>query len=139
MQYFWIIYAIFFDYFLLPYGLIHNIFVCLSQIECNMLLLAKEQKTYFEEHAEKFLKEKNITKAQLAKEMGVAPQNINKLFGTKNALTLSKIASYLNIPLQVLLFGNEEKERDIHGCIYVDRTAHLISNKQDLLDLVNEL
>ncbi len=111
----------------------------MSQIECNMLLLAKEQKTYFEEHAEEFLKEKNITKAQLAKEMGVAPQNINKLFGTKNALTLSKIASYLNIPLQVLLFGNEEKERDIHGCIYVDRTAHLISSKEDLINLVNEL
>ena len=109
------------------------------EIECNMPVLAKEQKTYFEEHAEDFLKEKNITKAQLAKEMGIVPQNIKKLFGTKNALTLSKIASYLDIPLQVLLFGKENQERDILGCIYVDRTAHLISSKKDLLDLVNEL
>ena len=73
--------------------------------DCNMFVLIKEQKTYFEEHADDFLKEKGITKAQLAKAMGVAPQNINKLFGTKNALTLSNIATYLNIPLQVLLFG----------------------------------
>ena len=110
-----------------------------AENECNMSVLAKEQKTYFEEHAEEFLKEKNISKALFAKEMGVAPQNINKLFGTKNALTLSKIASYLDIPLQVLLFGKEDKEQDVHGCIYVDRTAHLISSKEDLINLANEL
>lgn len=104
-----------------------------------MPVLAKEQKTYFEEHAEDFLKEKNISKAQLAKEMGVAPQNINKLFGTKNALTLSKIASYLDTPLQVLLFGKEEKERDILGCVFVDGTEHIIRSKDDILDLVKEL
>ena len=104
-----------------------------------MPVLAKEQKTFFEEHAEDFLKEKNITKAQLAKEMGVAPQNINKLFGTKNALTLSKIASYLDTPLQVLLFGKEEKDRDILGCVFVDRTAHLITSKEDLISLANKL
>ena len=104
-----------------------------------MPVLAKEQKTYFEEHAEDFLKEKDISKAQFAKEMGVAPQNINKLFGTKNALTLSKIASFLDIPLQVLLFGKEEKERAILGCVFVDGTEHLIRSKEDLKDLLNEL
>ena len=103
-----------------------------------MLLLAKEQKTFFEEHAEDFLKDKNITKAQFAKAMGVAPQNINKLFGTKNALTLSNIASFLDIPLQVLLFGKEEKERDIHGCVYVDGTPRLINNRSDIEQLLKD-
>ena len=107
--------------------------------ECNMLVLAKEQKTYFEEHAEEILKEKNITKAQLAKMIGVAPQNINKLFATKNAMTLAMVASYLGIPLQVILFGREEEERDIHGCIYVDKAAHLISSKEDIINLLSEL
>lgn len=104
-----------------------------------MPVSAKGQKTYFEEHAEEILKEKNLTKAQFAKAMSIAPQNINKLFGTKNALTLSKIASFLGIPLQVLLFGREEEVVDILGCIYVDKTAHLISNKEDIINLLSEL
>lgn len=107
--------------------------------ECNMSVLAKEQKTYFEEHAEEILKEKNITKAQLAKAMGVAPQNINKLFGTKNAITLSNIATFLNIPLQVLLTGIETKERNIHGCVYVDGKPVLINGGEDLIKLAKEV
>lgn len=107
--------------------------------ECNMSVLAKEQKTYFEEHAEEILKEKNISKAQLAKAMGVAPQNINKLFGTKNALTLSNIASFLNTSLQVLLFGKEGKDKDIHGCIFIDGDPVIVNNKAELLKLTTTL
>ena len=107
--------------------------------EYNMFVLAKEQKTYFEEHAEEILKENNITKAQLAKAMGVAPQNINKLFGTKNALTLSNIASFLNTPLQVLLFGKDGKDKEIHGCIYINGEPNLINSKKDLVSLVEGL
>ena len=104
-----------------------------------MLLLEKDQRTYFEGHADDILKERGISKAQFSKAMGVAPQNINKLFGTKNAITLSNIANYLNIPLQVLLTGTETKERDIHGCVYVDGKPSLISSKEDLTNLLNDL
>ena len=105
----------------------------------NMIVLSKEQSTYFEQHADEILKEKGVSKAQFAKALGVAPQNINKLLGTKNALTLSNIASYLNIPLPFLLFGNAEKERDIHGCIYIDGIPHLVNSKDDLETLMTEL
>ena len=37
------------------------------------------EKTYFEEHAAEILAAANMNKAQFAKEMGVLPQNINKL------------------------------------------------------------
>lgn len=104
-----------------------------------MFLLEKDQRTYFEEHADDILKEKGISKAQFAKTMGVAPQNINKLFGTKNAITLSNIANYLNIPLQVLLTGNETKGRDIHGCVYVDGKPILINGGEDVIKLAEEM
>jgi len=104
-----------------------------------MQVLSKEQKTYFEEHAYEILKERGLSKAQFAKAMGVIPQNINKLVGTKNICTLTNIANYLDIPLQVMLFGKDENEQDIHGCIYIDGIAHLVNSKEDLSSLVNEL
>lgn len=105
----------------------------------NMFVLSKEQSTYFEQHADEILKDKGVSKAQFAKALGVAPQNINKLLGTKNALTLSNISSYLNIPLRFLLFGNAEKERDIHGCIYIDGIPHLINGKDDIETLLHDI
>lgn len=101
-----------------------------------MQVLSKDQKTYFEDHAEDFLKERGISKAQFAKAMGVSPQNINKLVGTKNICTLTSIANFLDIPLSVILFGNEETEQDIHGCIYINGKHHLISSKEDIENIL---
>ena len=74
-----------------------------------------KEMTYFEENATRILDRKNISKAQFAKEMGVAPQNINKLFGTKNIYTLSKISTFLDIPLDVLLYGVRTSKKSIQG------------------------
>ena len=65
--------------------------------------------TYFEENATRILDRKNISKAQLAKEMGVAPQNINKLIGTKNVYTLSKISKFL-LSTDLFIFNNSSSE-----------------------------
>ena len=59
------------------------------------------EKTYFEEHAAEILAAANMNKAQFAKEMGVLPQNINKLIATKNALLLTKVATVLNTTIQM--------------------------------------
>ena len=104
-----------------------------------MRVLAKDQKTYLEDHADEILKERGISKAQFAKAMGVIPQNANKLVGTKNIITLTNIANYLNIPLEVLLFGDEEKEQDIHGCIFVDGRPVLVNSKAELLQLIDTI
>lgn len=104
-----------------------------------MQVLSKDQKTYFEDHADDLLKERGISKAEFAKAMGVMPQNTNKLVGTKNICTLTSIANYLNIPLPVILFGNEEAEQDIHGCIYINGKPVLVSNKEELLNLAKSL
>ena len=104
-----------------------------------MQVLSKKDKTYIEEHADEILNERGISKAQFARAMGVIPQNFNKLIGTKNIITLTNIANYLDIPLPVLLFGREETEQDIHGCIYIDGKPVLVNNKEELLELVKNL
>ena len=101
-----------------------------------MNVLDKEQ-TYFEEHASELLESKGISKAQFAKEMGVVPQNINKLFGTKNVSTLCRVSSILGIPLDNLISG-EERQR-IQGCVFVDGIANLIKSKDDLEELLKKL
>lgn len=103
-----------------------------------MFLLVRD-KTYFEENADELLNSRGISKAQFAKTMGVAPQNINKLFSTKNVFTLCKAADYLNIPLQVLINGNDSASKDVHGCIYVDGEAHLVNSKEEIETLLNTL
>ena len=104
-----------------------------------MQVLSKDQKTYFEDHADDLLKERGISKAEFAKAMGVMPQNTNKLVGTKNICTLTSIANYLDIPLPVILFGNEEAGQDIHGCIYINGKPHLINSKEDIESILKEI
>ena len=104
-----------------------------------MQVLSKDQKTYFEDHAEDFLKQRGISKAQFAKAMGVIPQNINKLVGTKNICTLTSIANYLDIPLSVILFGNEEAEQVIHGCIFINGKENIVHSREDIKNLLENL
>ena len=61
------------------------------------------EKTYFEFHAEELLSNAGLNKARFAEEMGIARQNVLKLFETKNVVTLSKAAAILNVPLSVLI------------------------------------
>ena len=100
------------------------------------------EKTYFEEHAMEILAAANITKAQLAREMGILPQNINKLISTKNVVMLAKVSSVLNIPLQVLIYGEQEQNEtapsDVYGCIYIDGKPYIFNNREELNKLINK-
>ena len=100
------------------------------------------EKTYFEEHAAEILAAANMNKAQFAKEMGVLPQNINKLISTKNVVMLIKVSSVLNIPLQTLIYGEQEQDdepqTDVHGCIYINNTPHIFNNRAELDELLKQ-
>ena len=100
------------------------------------------EKTYFEEHAMEILAAANITKAQLAREMGILPQNINKLISTKNVVMLAKVSSVLNIPLQVLIYGEQEQNEtapsDVYGYIYIDNQPYIFNNREELDKLLNK-
>ena len=97
------------------------------------------EKTYFEVHGEELLTAAGLNKVQFAEKVGIAPQNVKKLFGTKNLATLIKVGEILNISLQVLVYGKEQTSTDVHGCIYVDGKPHLISRKEDIEELLKSL
>ena len=116
-----------------------NCFVFLLKIWTNMNGLELE-KTYFEEHAMEMLTAANMTKAQFARAMDILPQNVSKLLSTKNVVMLIKVSSVLNIPLQTLIYGEQEDalQTDVHGCIYINNTPHIFNNRAELDELLKQ-
>lgn len=99
-------------------------------------------KTYFEQHANELLGNAGYTKARFADAMGIARQNVLKLFETKNVATLSKVAAILGVPLTTLIHGNVPDEKhSVDGFVEIDGKTYRIRNKKDiksLLDLLSD-
>ena len=99
------------------------------------------EKTYFEEHAMELLAVANLTKAQFARAMDILPQNVSKLISTKNVMHLIMVSSVLNIPLQTLIYGEQEQEAtpqpNLYGCIYIDGKPHIFNNREELDEYLN--
>ncbi len=94
------------------------------------------ENTYFEKHAEEFLRDAGLTKAKFADAMGVARQNVLKLFETKNVITLSKAASALGVSLDTLIYGHKS-EHAIDGFVEVDGIIYRIRNREDIEKLLS--
>ena len=91
------------------------------------------EKTYFETHAAEILKEKHLTKAAFAEQMGVKAQNVNKVFETKNVCTLQKVAQVLGVSLDYLISGGKpDGASTIDGFIEVNGVVHRIKCREDL-------
>lgn len=98
------------------------------------------EKTYFETHAEEMLRNAGMNKAQFSERMGIARQNVLKLFETKNVITLMKAADILNLPLLNLIYGNEsECGHAIDGFVEVDGKIHRLRTKQDIENILSML
>ncbi|MCI6046298.1 MAG: helix-turn-helix transcriptional regulator [Alistipes sp.] len=103
------------------------------------MLLLNLDKTYFEENAPELLNNAGLNKAKFAEKMGVARQNIQKVFETKNVFTLMRAAEVLGVSLNHLILGNIQSETIINGYIEVNGTIHKVQSKQDLLNLIELL
>ena len=103
------------------------------------MLLLNLDKTYFEENAPELLNNAGLNKAKFAEKMGVARQNIQKVFETKNVFTLMRAAEVLGVSLNHLISGNIQSETIIDGYIEVNGTIHKVQSKQDLLNLIELL
>lgn len=103
------------------------------------MLLLNLDKTYFEENAPELLNNAGLNKAKFAEKMGVARQNIQKVFETKNVFTLIKAAEVLGVPLNHLILGEVHTETNINGYVEVNGTIHKVQSKQDLLNLIELL
>ena len=93
------------------------------------------EKTYFETHAEEMLRNAGLNKAKFSEAMGIARQNVLKLFETKNVLTLI-------VPLSTLIYGNDSVDgHAIDGFVEVDGKVFRIRSREDmesLLDLLSD-
>lgn len=100
------------------------------------------EKTYFETHAEEMLRNAGLNKAKFSEAMGIARQNVLKLFETKNVLTLIKAADILKVPLSTLIYGNDSVDgHAIDGFVEVDGKVFRIRSREDmesLLDLLSD-
>ena len=103
------------------------------------MLLLNLDKTYFEENAPELLNNAGLNKAKFAEKMGVARQNIQKVFETKNVFTLIKAAEVLGGALNHLILGEVHTETNINGYVEVNGTIHKVQSKQDLLNLIELL
>ena len=103
------------------------------------MLLLNLDKTYFEENAPELLNNAGLNKAKFAEKMGVARQNIQKVFETKNVFTLIKAAEVLGVLLNHLILGEVHTETNINGYVEVNGTIHKVQSKQDLLNLIELL
>ena len=96
------------------------------------------EKTYFETHAEEMLRNAGLNKAKFSEAMGIARQNVLKLFETKNVLTLI----ILKVPLSTLIYGNDSVDgHAIDGFVEVDGKVFRIRSREDmesLLDLLSD-
>ena len=98
------------------------------------------EKTYLEEHGDEMLVAAGLSKVQFAAKLGIAPQNVKKLFASKNISALAKVAEVLNVSLQYLIYGDmEQTSTDVHGCIYINGKPHLIAKKEDIEELLHSL
>ncbi len=98
------------------------------------------EKTYFEQHAEELLSNAGLNKAKFSEAMGIARQNVLKLFETKNVFTLMKAASILKAPLSTLIYGNDSGDgHAIDGFVEVDGKVHRIRSREDIESLLGLL
>ena len=102
-----------------------------------MLLLS--DKTYFETNASEMLTTAGFNEAKFAEKMGVARQNIQKVFETKNVFTLMRAAEVLGVSLNHLISGDIQSESSVNGYVEVNGTIHKVQSKQDLLNLIELL
>lgn len=93
------------------------------------------ERTYFEAHAEELLKQAGLTKAGFAGRMGVARQNVQKVFETKNVFTLMRAAGILNVPLTVLIYGRES-ESSVDGFVEVNGSTYRLKCRKDIEDIL---
>lgn len=98
-----------------------------------------EQKTYFESNAMDLLKDAGLNKAKFAEGVGVARQNIQKVFETKNVFTLLKASEILGVPLTTLISGETKKETSINGFIEIDDVVYPVKSGEQYINLINKI
>lgn len=101
-------------------------------------MLVLSDKTFFEENAAELLSKAGLNKAKFAEKMGVARQNIQKVFETKNVFTLVKAAEVLSVSLDFLITGKMEDKCSIDGFVEINGETHRLRSREDLVQALEK-
>lgn len=86
------------------------------------------------ENVNRLIKEKGMTKDQLAKKIGTSRVNLHRILtGNPTLSNLEKIAAGLGVELWQLFTGSGE---NIVGAVYYKNEVYKIQSKQDILNLL---
>ena len=102
----------------------------------------KKGNTYFSEHWKDFLEEARLTRRELADIMGINPSNLPKVFNSKNALVLDRVARILKVPVAVLINGIDTKlykDYKVYGVIRANGRTFMIDSVSDLEKVIETL
>ena len=85
-------------------------------------------------------KEKQITMKEIAEKLGINPITLSQsLNGNPTLSRLQEVADILGVCVPELFEASGPVPKEVHGCIYVNGEAHLVSSKDDLIALVKEI
>ena len=81
---------------------------------------------------------KGMSKAEFAKQMGVARQNLDALLESKkkDINTVIRMAEVLGMPLNEFLYG---RTTDVRGFLKFNGKIKEIQKKEDILDVLKEI
>lgn len=100
------------------------------------------KQTYLEKNINEILKNLGMSKAQFAEKMGVARQNIDKTIATHKVFQLLKAAEVLNLPLEYLLYGEQQQifhATKLNGFIEYNDKIVKVECLSDLQNVINDI
>lgn len=82
-------------------------------------------------------KEKHITMAEIAAKIGINPVTLSQsLSGNPTLSRLQEMADILGVEVPELF---ERKRKDIYGCLYVEGKPILVSSKDDVKKILDQI
>ena len=93
------------------------------------------------EYISDLIEQSGMTKVEFAAKMGYSQrQYLDSVLNNKkkDVYTVVKMAEILNIPLMEFI-GLEEPPKTVFGCLYVHGKPHIVKNKKEIQDLLNDV
>ena len=112
-----------------------------TMISINNVINEKHtiDKTFFEQHASEILVNAGLNKSRFANKIGVARQNVQKIFETKNVFKLMQVSKVLGVSISYLITGDVDSLTKVNGYLEVNGTIYKVQTKSDLLNLIEKI
>lgn len=93
------------------------------------------------ERIKELINQKGISYTDFCQAIGISKQNLNVYLNAKkkDINMVMKMAEALDMSLYEFLGIPEQSEKDLFGCLYINKKPVLINSKEELFQLINKL